>query len=329
MKGLLNACAGYAGGDPTDSLRQLTGQFLVRARSYPSDLSLAAEALKTLPPRGAAWLAVAIGAAVEDGGDAGLATPAVVDLFLSWLPRLPVSQRTDAVPAPAPPAPTPEQASLLEAFRELAPAVVSHVARSPATRERLSHDIALLDRLEVLEDYTAGAAWIRETLLRSSGTLIVLYPPGEMGFRLRYENVATCFHLFSLIQAAIGERIPGGRKADPAVVASAKGKSRDAVTDEAWWHYGDPRSKTADPRRSIWGEALVREIPIVNAERVVVLWPLMVASRSWNSAFFGPQLDALAPDVVIQEALTVEECRAWLEALGIGKGGRRRRWWLW
>jgi hypothetical protein len=306
VKEFLRACGAYAGGQPTETLRQLTGGFVRRARDDANVLASAVAALKTLPPQGASWLAVAIGAAVEGGANAELSARAILDLLLSWLLQLPAAERSTL---------TPQQAELLAAFEPLAQSVVAHLARADHLKSTLSQDLPLLDRLAVLEEYTAGAAWIREALLRSSGSLILLHAPSRRAFRLEYVNVATCFHLFSLLQTAVGERIPGGRKPDPLLADVARGKSREKVTDEAWWHYGDPRSMVASAGAMIFGEALVREIPMVAGERVIVLWPPIVASRRWDSAFFGPQLEALGPDVVLSAELSRGESAAWGERL--------------
>lgn len=328
LEELLNASRDHAGGEPSETLRRVTRDFLGRARSDVSILKTAAEALPTLPPAGAAWLAVMIGAGIERGQSADLTTPAILECFRSWLPRLPTPEAAEGETRIFP-EPTPEQVPWLAAFPQLCQSVVSHLARMPEHRKKLAEDLELLNRLESLESYTHGASWVREMLLRSSGTLIVLHPPSGAGIRLRYENVATCFHLFSLLQTAIGTRMTGGREPDAAIAAAARGKSSDKVSDEAWWHYGDPRSKTADVRASIRGEALVRSIPTVNGVQVMLLWPPMLESRSWDGAFFGPHLDALAADVVVEEQLSPDSCQAWFKALGIRAGPRRKGWWPW
>jgi hypothetical protein len=306
VKEFLRACGAYAGGQPGETLRQLTGGFVGRARDDANVLASAAAALKTLPPRGASWLAVAIGAAVEGGANAELSARAIVDLLLSWLPQLPAAEGS---------MPTPQQTELLEAFEPLAQSVVAHLARTDHLKSTLSQDLPLLDRLAVLEEYTAGAAWIREALLRSSGSLILLHAPSRRAFQLEYANVATCFHLFSLLQTAVGEQIPGGRKPDPLIANVARGNSQEKVTDEAWWHYGDPRSKVASVAAMIFGEGLVREIPTVAGERVIVLWPPMLASRGWDSSFFGPQLDALKPNALVRAELSTADSAAWADPL--------------
>jgi hypothetical protein len=64
----------------------------------------------------------------------------------------------------------------------------------------------------------------------------------------------------------------------------------------------------------------------VNDEQVIVLWPPILAGRTWDSAFFGPSLEALPPDVVVEEELTVENARSWFYRLDIEVGRRRKRW---
>jgi len=199
----------------------------------------------------------------------------------------------------------------------------------PERREALAGDEPLLARLEALEIYTHGATWVREMLLRRSGTLIVLHPASGRAFKLRYTHVARCFHLFSLIQIAIGTRLPGGREPNPAIVAAARGDSHDAVGDEAWWHYGDPRSKTANLQASIWGEAMTRSIPVIDGVQVILLWPPLLQGRGWSHGFFGPHLHALPANVTIDEELSPESAQSWLETLGVRERPRRKWWWPW
>jgi len=97
---------------------------------------------------------------------------------------------------------------------------------------------------------------------------------------------------------------------------------------EAWWHYSHHRSRTADVGASIWGEASVLSIPSVNDVQVIVLWPPILVGRTWDSAFFGPPLEALPPDVVVEEELTAENARSWFDRFEI-EAGRRRKWWRW
>ena len=315
---LLNACHDHDGGEPSQALGRATADFLHCAANDVGILKAAAAALPNLTPDGAAWLAVVLGAAIERGDGVDHTAPAVVNLLLSWLPRLPArgggDQKTTG---------SLDQTALLRAFPRLCQSVVAHLARMPGRRTELAQDMRLLDRLQELESHSHGAVWVREMLLRRSGSLVLLHQPSGMGFRLRYENVASCFHLFSLIQTAIGRRIPDGRRPDPAIAAAARGRPSRRLMDEAWWHYSNHRSLTADIGASIWGEASVLSIESLDGVQVIVLWPPIVASRMWDSAFFGPPVEALPPDVVVEEELSAENARSWFDRLEIEPGGRR------
>jgi hypothetical protein len=326
LENLLSACREHPGGEPSSDLSRRTDDFVARARKEPSILSAAAAELPRLPDAGAAWLAFVFGMAITQGAPADRTTGPVVDLFFSWLPRLPATADTEEDDGTLP-APTPEQAALLQMLPRLCQSVVAHLARSPERRASLARDAALLDRLERHEDYSLGVAWIREALLRISGPLVVLHPPSGQGFRLRYENVSNGFLLFSLLQCALGRRLPGGRRPDPAVGAAARGKSRAELTDHAWWHYGDPRAPKPELQASIWGEASVRSIPEVQGVQTLLLWPPLLQSRGWDAGFFHPHIEDLPPNVVVERKLPAEECRALLDQLGVEPA--TRRWWQW
>ena len=137
---LLNASRDHAGGEPSETLRRVTRDFLGRARSDVSILKTAAEALPTLPPAGAAWLAVMIGAGIERGQSADLTIPAILECFRSWLPRLPTPEAAEGETRIFP-EPTPEQVPWLAAFPQLCQSVVSHLARMPEHRKKLAEDL--------------------------------------------------------------------------------------------------------------------------------------------------------------------------------------------
>ena len=320
LEDLLDQTRGYAGDEPTTALRKASAAFLARADSDPALLVAAANALVTLPPAGAGWLALVLGTAVERGTDAAVTLPGLVQWLRSCLPQLPVPetiQDDDGEEEESYPEPTPQQETLLEALRPAGQGMVAHLARLPAERLKLSEDKELMKRLGVLTGYSPGLNWVREARLRESGTLVVLHPPSSSGLKLQYENLGRNFHLFSLLQAAVGTRIPGGREPDPKIIAAAHGQTQDEVYDQAWWHYGDPRSKTPQLRESIWGEGRLTEIPVINGSRVMLLWPPLMQSRSWDEGFFGPYLQAMPPSVVVEEELARETVREWLNTLGI------------
>lgn len=327
LESLLSACREHPGGEePSRDLGRRTENFVARARKEPSLLSAAAADLPRLPDPGASWLAFVFGMAITQGAPADQTTGPVVDLFFSWMPRLPATADTDEDDGTLPD-PTPEQAALLEVLPRLCQSVVAHLARSPERRASLARDSALLDRLERHEGYSPGLTWVREALLRTSGPLVVLHPPSGKGFRLRYENLSNCFHLFTLVQSALGRRLPGGRRPDPAADAAARGKSRAELTDHAWWHYGDPRAPKPELRASIWGEMPVQSIPTVQCVQTLLLWPPLLQSRGWDAGFFHPHIEDLPPNVVIEAKLPGEECRALLQQLGVEPA--TRRWWQW
>lgn len=320
LNDFLSACRDHPGGEPANSLRQISGAFLARAGEDASVLTTAAKSLPALPLPGAAWLAMVLGAAVEQGKNAELTAPAVVGLLRAWLSMLPQpveppedeeeEEEEEEIEL------TPAQEAVLDALPELGRSVVAHLARASAYRAELSNDAALIELLESLGGYSNGIAWVHEALLRSSGTLIVLHPPTRTGLKLRYENVGFCFHLFSLLQTAIGQRLPGGRTPDPKVADVARGKLMEDVIDEAWWHFGDPGATTPDLNSSIWGEGLVRDIPSIDGQQILLLWPPILQSKCW-SAGFGPHLEALPADVIVEEALSAEDSRRWLRAVGL------------
>lgn len=311
----------WAGDGPTGAMLSAMRAFVSAASKDDPLVREAAESLATQPAGSAAWIAVACGTMVERGTAAEVSGPAVLELLRSWLPNLPTAEQEGSEP----PEPTPAQKRLLAPFQFVCQSAVTHLARLPAQRELLGWELPLLERLSELSGYTAGAWWVHDALVKTSGTLVVLHPPSSTGLRLTFTNVSNCFHLFSLLQTAVGTRVPGGRDPDETIAWVARGKSSEPVTDFAWWHYGNPESATAELRASIWGEGLVREIPRVKGEQVILLWPPLLQKREWDAGFLGPHLEAMPADAVVERMLSATETGEWLEALGIGR--QRKPWW--
>ena len=319
---LVSASRDWRGGAPGDAMLKTTSRFLAGVAEDTSWLTRATELLGSCEPGEAAWIAVACATAVERGAPVLLTGSPVLELFLEWLPRLPqVSEEAEERPTQ-----TSEQTALLEVFPFLCQAVVSHLARLPARRQAMGREVQLLERLSGLQALSHGAIWVREALLKTSGTIILLHPPSGQGCRVGYSNVANCFHLFSLLQTAVGTRLPGGRTPDASIVQVARGRGSEQVHDEAWWHYGSAQSKKAELEASIWGEGLVREIPMIEGVQVILAWPPLLGSRVWDAGFFGPHLEALPADAVVEQELSAAESEAWLKRLGIE---RRKKWWRW
>ena len=348
---LLDACRAQQGDTVGNALLQACNQFYVQAPQDPELLEAAARALPELPASAASWLAIALGGVAENSGTAAQSVDAVLGLFQDWVGRLPVVVEEDKVPPPRSTSntllrklmaalrgvlgaclpgaavvggaakPSAEQAELIGALPRLCQSVVTHLARLPATRARLQNDDALVERLAAVGHWSFGLAWVEEALRRRSGYVTLLHVPTQRGLRMRYENISTCFHLFSLLQIAIGEDLPGGRVADAEVARVARGEDYVEVRDQAWWHFGSPRCKTPELMGSIWGETSPVAIPAVNGEQIILLWPPIFQSKTWSSGFFGGHLQALPAQVVIEETLSPEVCRQWLSTLGIAVDG--------
>lgn len=316
LNSLATASHRWIGDSPTGAMLGATRAFIASASRNESVLREAVDSLDTLDPGPQAWLALAFGTLVESGGAAELTGAAVLEQLRAWLPLLPEAGDENS----APPVPTPEQAVRLSQFQFLCQSAVTHLARLPRLREALRDDAPLLARLDALRGYSYGAWWVLEALLKSSGSIVLLHPPSYSGLRLDYSHVSNGFHLFSLLQRAVGTRLPGGR--EPA--------SADApLATEAWWHYGSPASPRPELTASIWGEGPVRDIPRVDGEQVMLLWPPILANRVWDTAFLGPHLEAMPASASVERMLTVDESRAWLEKLGVGKPVRKPWWRLW
>jgi hypothetical protein len=145
-----------------------------------------------------------------------------------------------------------------------------------------------------------------------SDELIVLHQPSRRGFRLRYENIVNGCHLFTLIQAAFGETLPGGREPNRFIVDMARCVTLvEEGTDEAWWHYEAPAGQ-AGAQVMISGEAFVDDIPRIDGTQVILLSPPPARAPLWDTSFFTPQLFAMPANVVIENELTAAESGEWL-----------------
>jgi hypothetical protein len=71
---------------------------------------------------------------------------------------------------------------------------------------------------------------------------------------------------------------------------------------------------------------LVREIPVVDGSQVLLAWPPILKSRTWDAGFFGPHLEAMRADAVLDRELSAAESQAWLENLGAAS---EKKWWRW
>lgn len=310
LTNLLAACRTYAGGRVDARFNAAAQAFYASAKLQPKIVARAARELGRLPPPGAAILANMLGTIAETGGSAERSGLAVWELYTSWLPQIHrgFAGRKEL---------SPRQRQLLEAFQLLGQSAVTHLASMPRERALAAGDTVLMTQLAELQDYTPGAAWVRHMLLSRSDGLLVLHGPSRRGFRLRYENIVNCFHLFTLIQAAFGETLPGGRAPNRFIVDMARCVTVvEEGNDEPWWRY-EAMQPDGSGSADISGEAPVDTISRIDGTQVILLTPAVEGLALWDTSFFTPQLFAMPANVVIEETLTAREVEEWLARIGL------------
>jgi hypothetical protein len=306
---LVAAAAALTDPNPTNALRAATGAFLdALDRSGGPVPTIVTDALATLPPIGAAWIAITLGSAVERGHAPAHTFEPILALVRRWL-EVGANEIARAGADLAP--------DVVTAFPWVGQSVVAHLARLPARRAELAADTGLEARLIAASAKSYAAGWIHELLLRRSGDLVVLHVASRRGLAMRYENVGRCFHLFTLLQGAIGTRLPDGRAPDRELVDAAMGGAPTSRVDAAWWHYQDHTAHEAHFMHSLWAEWSIADIPEIDGLRVLVLWPPILSGRHWGADFFGPALEAAPPRVVIERELDRAQVEAWFARLGL------------
>jgi hypothetical protein len=158
---------------------------------------------------------------------------------------------------------------------------------------------------------------VLELLRQRGGKIVVLNVRHRIGAVVRYGNIATCFHLFTLLQAALADVMPDAQEVSGQTLDIARGKSQGAGNDAAWWHYGQPGATTPGLATSVWGEAGPDSISRVDGQQVLLLWPPLLQSRSWDAGFFSPILEASPPSVEILEVLSSADVEKWWLRLGL------------
>jgi len=324
LESLLRRCVLHDGGEPDAALIEASQAFVQAAHADPALLREAALAAESLPVRGAGFLAILVGGAIERGADAQPSFDPFWRILLACCEPEPVDAR---------------RAMLLDTgLRMLGRSLVSHLARLPQQRAALLDDAAF-DRVKRLSAEQVGAFWVCEAIERGSADLLLLHAPSRRGWRARYENVAQCFHLFSLLQSAVGTTLPGGRQVDPALAAAARGETHGQVLhDQAWWHYQVAGPTTPDAMAMVPGDLLTRHLPAVDGAQVLVLWDPILAGRGWSSEFFGAHLMQLPASFELREPLSDDESSSWFKRLGFaepaqasppmpGSATRKRPWW--
>jgi hypothetical protein len=286
------------------------------------DVTQIADMLKeTSSPTGAGFLAVWLGAGVERGRNAEPTCAPVLETFLKWSmtvetpPEREESEADEDLAADvAAPDPDPETIAGLQLLGQ---SLVAHLARSPDQRQAATQNQAIYREVRRLEHLSNGAAWVMHLFRQCSGRLVVLNAGNKNGVVVRYENIANCFHLFTLLQGALANLMPDADQPSEELLAIARGRAEGTARDHAWWHYSQPTINKPDIVGSVWGEMAPDGIASVDGSQVLVLWPPIMASRTWDTGFFAPILYASPPHIEVLEILSPQELDAWWQRLSL------------
>ena len=274
-------------------------------------------------PSGAGLIALWLGASVEHGADPLPQIQPLLDCFLRFTRQVKtedgevIEDGTDE-----------ELAFGLELVGQ---GFVAHLSRAPEGLRAVQANAEAVAELERVESYSLGPMWVLELIRKVSGELIVLHGEQPVGAKVEYRNISNCFHLFTLLQAALKKAMPGARKITANVLAVAHGRRLAECRDEAWWHYGQPVSRSPDLMTSVYGEESPQQIGSIDGQQVMLLWPPIVRHRAWNAGFFGPALKAAPAAVELIKILSPEEVITWRQRIGlptVPTTAARKPWWM-
>lgn len=271
-------------------------------------------------------IAINCGTLVEIGGEPGLVFPHL----LAELPRhLSLTERTRAQSELAPSAlfdTDPDAAKASAGLTYLLLATMTVICRDAAFRQAMRANPEVVAGIAALRNGHREADFVAQVLEYTDGVeLIVLDPTEHKGFRVALEAVATCAHLFTLLQAALidGGHI-AGEATDPEVVGIARGEIQHErlLSDHARLHFYAWYALRADgtldpfPLGALLGvEVSPTDIPLLDGSRVIVLGPPLFGSREWDSNFFASIHPALRSRAEIVEVLPGEQVQAWLDRI--------------
>lgn len=324
---VLDAANAHRGREPSQAFREainalvaLDGTDGEQKRSH-----VAATLAAVTSPSGAGFLAVWLGAGVEGGANPFPQTHLLLDCFLRFAGRVKTDDEANGE--------VDNDEELTIGLEFLGQGIVAHLSRDPRSLRALQSDEKVVAELERVEPCTAGSMWILELVRKVSGSILVLHGEQPVGARVEYRNLSNCFHLFTLLQASLTGRMPGACKVPDAVLAVARGEQRAACSDEAWWHYGQPVDGPPNLLTSVFGEQSPRDIRSIDGQQIMLLWPPLLGSRTWDAGFFGPALDAAPADVQVIEMLSEEEVTMWRQRVempdAVGSKAKRPWWMFW
>jgi hypothetical protein len=277
-------------------------------------------------PVGAGFLSVWLGASVENGATPEPTCRPIIDTFMKWSRT--VETISDDCDAETELTDQPD-AETIDGLQLLGQALIAHVTRLPTIREWMRDTDEIRNEFDRIADISIGGAWVAQLLAQCSGQLLVLNTSEKMGVLVRYANISNCFHLFTLLQAALARAMPNLRAIDPRLYEIACGRQQGACRDEALWHYGQPTMPGAALPATVWGEMPPSSIARIDGQQILLLWPPVIAERSWDSGFFSPILQNSLPEVELLRSLSNDEVDTWWTRLGLPASRRsaRRSWW--
>jgi hypothetical protein len=325
---VLNAANRQHGMAPSDDLtRALNALAAVSPQQREAAGPALANTLTELTsPTGAGFLSVWLGAGVESGAAPDLTCRQIIDTFMKWSRT--VETLNDSDDAGGQSAPEPE-VETIAGLQLMGQGLVAHIARLPDVREWMRDTGEIRNEFERVAHLSIGAAWIMQLLTQCSGQLVVLNTAEKTGVLVRYVNISSCFHLFTLLQGALAGVMPHTRQIDPKLYDIARGRQHGKCSDAAWWHYGQPNIPSAALPGTVWGEMPPSGIVSIDGVQVLLLWPPVLATRSWDGTFFSPILEASLPEVDVLKSLSGEEVDTWWTRLGLPEPQRpvRKAWW--
>jgi len=322
-------------------LRQALNALAMHPEANEARPQIAARLQYLQSPIGTGFLSVWLGAGVENGLDPENTALPLLEVFLKWTRTIETvleDERAEVADGDSDSeadseadvnADPPADPKTLMGLERMGQGLVAHLSRTPKLTARLSRNDAVTKELDRVSHLSLGALWVLELLRKRSGSLVVIHGTELRGFRLAYEHLSNCFHLFTLLQGSLAGKMPGARHAKAEVLSVARGESSGEVSDTAWWHYGICTVPHADLMASVRGEADPATIPAVEGQQAMILWPMAIAGRSWDSGFFGPILMSLPPRVTVTSALSVEEVREWRTRLNLPELTKKAWWKFW
>ena len=208
-------------------------------------------------------------------------------------------------------------------------ALVAHLAKADEDDFYEASHSELVAELDRISDINTGVMWLDTLLHQQSGEVIVMHGFRPVGYRVKYHNLSSCFHFFTLLQAELAGKMPGSRTPNATAVAAARGEDDGHVVDEAWWHYGQGNIPTPDLQGMVQGEGTLDTISRIDGKHVMLVWPPEMAGRSWGAGFFRPIVESRPPSVDVVRELKDNEIDLWRRRLRLPIAKRKAWWKFW